>query len=270
MNTNEQFIHPPHPHGRRMVRALRIAFLGLLVIVMLFSGVVVAAWFGAKQLSAFEEVDSDVFFDAVIQVGYSSVGESPHINSHAPTGPVPICGDVAVQYIKPLRRAFGLMRGTAEGKRLFEMLVDSDVCVTVDDLTYNAAYAFSRETKPNDWSMSRIVIDRSLVRSSMSDTLAAILVHEATHIDRAVSGQACFVDDRCDRLPNGVEIDEEIAAHTAEAEWWIAAFGSDGKRFAFRTDYGENRLAKAYLEGEVAFHDYVTSYRSSPREGEGI
>jgi hypothetical protein len=68
-------------------------------------------------------------------------------------------------------------------------------------------------------------------------------------------------------LPNGVEIDEEVAAHTAEAEWWIAAFGTDGKRFAVRNDYGENRLARAYLRGPDAFRAFVTDYRSDPREG---
>jgi hypothetical protein len=270
MDMNQRSLYPPVPHGRRVVRLLRTAIVAFLVVFVLGSASVAAAWFGASQFSAYGEVDSDVLLGAIEQVGYASIGESPHITSLPPTGPVPICRDVPTQLIKPLRRAFGLMRGTSEGQRLFQMLVDSDVCVTIDDLPYNAAYAFSRETSPDNWSASRIVIDRSLVRSSMSDTLAAILVHESTHIDRAVSGEACLVSDKCDRLPNGVEIDEEIAAHTAEAEWWIAAFGSDGKRFAFRSDYGENHLAKAYLEGEDAFRDYVTSYRSDPREGEGI
>ena len=60
-------------------------------------------------------------------------------------------------------------------------------------------------------------------------------------ISTAPSGEACFIDDSCERLPNGVEVDEEVAAHAAEAEWWIAAFGADGKRFALRADYSENR-----------------------------
>jgi hypothetical protein len=163
------------------------------------------------------------------------------------------------------------MRGTTEGRRLYGVLVEHGVCVTIRDLPYNAAYAESRRTGPDDWSESRIVIDRDIVRITNLDVLAAVLVHEATHIDRAVSGAACFIAPHtCTQLANGVELDEEIAAHTAEAQWWIAAFGKNGKRFAFRDDYGENQLVVAYLNGPAAFHDYVLRFRSDPREGEGV
>jgi hypothetical protein len=270
MYTNQRATKQATPHGHRIVRALSALCLLLVLALAVCAVMVGAGWYVGQRYSSYHDVDSNLLLDAVKQIAYSSLGESPHIESNPPSGAVPICRDVPEQLIKPLRRAFGLMRGTPEGQRLFNVLVDSDVCVTIDDLTYNAAYAESRQSRPNDWSTSLIVVDRSLVRSSMTDTLAAVLIHEATHIDRAVSGQACFVDDRCDRLPNGVEIEEEIAAHTAEAEWWIAAFGSDGKRFAFRSDYGENRLVRKYLQGDASFRAYITAYRSDPREGAGI
>lgn len=221
-----------------------------------------------SRLPAYEGVDRGQFTRAVEQVALDVIGENPRIDADPPTGPLPLCEGVPDVSTKPFRLAFGLMRGTAEGARLYEVLTDNDICVDVDDLEYNAAYAESKRDFRGDWSDSRIVVDRDLVRSGGADVLAAVLVHEATHIDRAVSGKACFVSSRCRRLPNGVEIDEEIAAHEAEAEWWIAAFGTDGKRFAFRADYGENRLARAYLRGEDAFRAYVTAYRDDPREGE--
>ena len=253
-----------------IIRALRSAIVFALIVFLLATGAVSLALFAAPRISSFQGIEATTLYAAVKSVGYASLGEEPHIAPIEVTGAVPICPEVAESSIKPLKRAFALMRGTDEGSRLFDVLVDNEICVLVDDIPYNAAYAESRRTFPDDWSSSRIVVDRSLVRTTSVDLLAAILVHEATHIDRAVSGTACFFQDTCERLKNGVEIDEEIAAHTAEAEWWIAAFGVDGKRFAFQGDYGENKLAEAYLKGEEAFRLYVFDYRNDPREGIGI
>ncbi len=167
------------------------------------------------------------------------------------------------------------MRGTDEGRRLYALLVDHGVCVGVTSLPYNSAYASARSIG-DDWSGSTIMVDRGHVVSIDADVLAAILVHEATHIDRAISGSACYFETRsltgnaCTTLPNGVELEEEVAAHSAEAEWWIAAYGDDGKRFTWRGDYSENRLAKAYLRGPTSFRSHVAGMRDNPREGEGI
>jgi hypothetical protein len=103
-----------------------------------------------------------------------------------------------------------------------------------------------------------------------ADVLAAIMVHEATHVDRYLQGTACSYADRCTLLPNGVELEEEIAAHGAEAEWWIESYGEDGKRFAFGYDYGMNELVEAYLDGPAAFAAYVREIRSDDREGGGV
>jgi hypothetical protein len=115
-----------------------------------------------------------------------------------------------------------------------------------------------------------IMVDRHYVRTTRADVLAALLVHEATHLDRAFSGQACYVRMSCTTLDNGVELEEEVAAHAAEAEWWIAMYGSDGKRLALRTDAFENQLARAYQRGPHDFRAFVAGIRSDPREGKGM
>jgi hypothetical protein len=253
-----------------IVRLMRFISLGMIAIpiVAVFGAVCVVA--AARSVPAYRSVNTGLLIEAVKNVGASELGESPHVAVEPPKGVLPLCADVDPILVKPFGSAFALMRGTNDGRRLYDVLVDNGVCVTVADLPFNAAYAESRLRGRDDWSSSTIVVDRSMVRVTDVDVLAAVLVHEATHIDRAVSGQACFLHDSCERLPNGVEIDEELAAHTAEAKWWIAAFGNNGKWLAIRTDYGENQLAKAYRRGPAAFREYVTNYRSDSREGEGI
>lgn len=264
---------PSHRRHRRnpFLRLIGWLMLASLVLPIAATGATAVAFAGVRALPAYREVDTRTLLGAFRAVTISEIGESPRFAPQAPTGAVPICRDVERVLVKPLRAAFGLMRGTSEGRRLFSVLVDEGVCVDVRDLPYNAAYAESRRSGANDWSESAIVIDRDIVRITRLDVLAAVLIHEATHIDRAVSGEACFLPpNSCAELANGVDLDEEIAAHTAEAKWWIAAFGKNGKRFAFRDDYGENRLARAYLAGPSAFRAYVLRFRSDPREGEGI
>lgn len=212
-------------------------------------------------------------FDAARAVIFAEIAEDPHLTPNQPRGAIPLCDDVPPAYGRAFRIAFGLMRGTDEGTRLYDLLAEHDICITVGDLAYNTAYASARSVG-DDWSLSTIVVDRTYVRSLEADVLAAILVHEATHLDRAISGDACYYQSEdataCTTLPNGVTLDEEIAAHSAEAEWWIAAYGDNGKSLAWSSDYAENRLAKAYLQGDRFFRTYVTQIRSSTREGEGF
>jgi hypothetical protein len=59
-------------------------------------------------------------------------------------------------------------------------------------------------------------------------------------------------------------------AHEAEAQWWIAAYGRDGKDRAFAADSSENRLKAAYLRGPAEFRQFVREMRSDTREGEGL
>lgn len=199
------------------------------------------------------------------------VNESPHIDADSPAADsLPICAGVAERHVPALRLAFGLMRGADPGRELYDTMVSHDVCVTVQDIPYNGGFATSWRSVSGKWFHGTITLDDDYIRSRQADVLAAMLVHEATHIQRAFDGESC--DDRtdCEELPNGVELEEEIAAHAAEAAWWVAAYGEDGKRFAFDADYGENELAEAYQDGDAAFRDYVRELRNDPREGAGI
>ena len=114
------------------------------------------------------------------------------------------------------------------------------------------------------------MVDREFVSSLYPDVLAAVLVHEATHVDRAVSQVACYVVDACTILPNGVAVEEEVAAHGAEAEFWLQAYGRDGKDWAFSRDHNQNLLKSAYLEGPDSFFAFVSRMRSDDRDGEGL
>lgn len=253
------------PHRR--LRALRLVFASLsatLIAGLIIATLVLAA---AAESERYAGVSRTTLAYTLARVAADKLGEDPRFEPAPPTGAVPICPGAAESSIKPMRLAFGLMRGTEEGARLYTMLVEHDVCVSVADLDYAMAYAQSRWSSISGWYESTIVVDRVLVRSGGAPELAAVLMHEATHVARVISGESCQLADDCRLLSNGVAIDEEIAAHAAEAEWWIEAFGADGKRFAFGSqDVGENNVAEAYLAGEEAFRDYITRLRSDPRE----
>jgi hypothetical protein len=256
------------PRARRRIRFVRNLLLAAMLAIVLAAAAGGAALVVAAQFPAYEDVGRAGLYEAVKQVAIDIAGENPRLTPNPVAGSLPLCDPSDEVSNKPFALAFGLMRATPEGLRLFEVVTKNGVCVAVDEIAYNAAYAEARRSGRDDWSTSKIVIDRDLVRSGAADVLAAVLVHEATHIDRAISGEACFIHENCKRLPNGVDVDEEVAAHAAEAEWWIAAFGTDGKRFAMRADYSENRLLRAYLRGGDSFRAYVASFRDDPREGE--
>ncbi len=201
----------------------------------------------------------------------SLVAEEPAFAAAPQLASYPICSGVTGDDEDDLEAGMNLMRGTTEGERLFDQLVDEDICVTVEDIGYNSGYAYGRQS-PLDgtWSESYIAVAADLLHSGETDAIASLLVHEATHIDRYVNGLACNYRDSCTTLVNGVDLEEEIAAHGAEAQWWVEAYGGDGKRFATGYDYGLNRLARAYGEGPSVFGAYVQSVRSDSREGNSI
>lgn len=204
------------------------------------------------------------------RIARDSLTERPRLTSVADASPLPFCPGIPPDDAKRLTPAFQLMRGTPEGNRLFHELDDLGVCVRVAHIPYNSAYTRTVRSFNGSWGGSTITVDTGLVNSGETDVLAALLVHEATHVDRAVTGVSCVLNDTCTELPNGIEVQEEVAAHAAEARWWIAAYGTGGKRFAFGADYGENKLAYAYEKGPAVFAAYVRQLRSDPREGRGI
>ena len=198
------------------------------------------------------------------------LAEEPHFAHVRGASAMPICRDVAPEYVRPLANGFNLMRHTDEGQRLFQQLLDEGICVRVGEIDYNSGYAYVVQSITGSWSRSYIKVATRHVEAGEPDVLAAILVHEATHVDRYIQGTACSYSDSCTVLENGVELEEEIAAHAAEAEWWIATYGEDGKRFALGYDYGMNELVDAYLAGPQAFADYVRRIRGDDREGIGV
>jgi hypothetical protein len=204
------------------------------------------------------------------RIASSYVREEPRLLRVVPNTPLPLCAGETEEQARRLAPGFRMMRGTPEGARLFRVLLDYDVCVRVEALPYNSGYTRAVRSGNGSWGDSEIVVDEALAGAGEPDVLAALLVHEAAHLDRAVSGEACWTADECTELANGVRLEEEVAAHQAEADWWLAAYGTDGKRFAVSADHGMNELGRAYLDGWVSFVAYVTELRDDAREGTGI
>ncbi len=226
----------------------------------------VRALYGTPQWQQTEREGRNLVHAAV-----SLVAEEPAFDAAPGLPAYPVCAATSAEDDDRIARGMDLMRGTAEGERLFEQLVDNEICVGTEDIGYNSGYAYGRQSPVDgSWSDSYIVVASDLLDSSETDVVAALLIHEATHIDRYINGLACNFADTCTTLPNGVDLEEEIAAHAAEAEWWIAAYGGDGKRFATGYDSGVNRLARAYGEGAEVFDAFVLRIRSDAREGSAL
>lgn len=247
-------------------RLLSIAIILLAIDCALF------AWFNSVNPESVDAIShpSRGLVESTGQFILDSVNEKPNLATVSPDGDPPICASVEDRYVPALSKAFILMRGTDEGDRLYQELVDRDVCVSVEQLEFNGGYSTSWRLWNDEWVRGAIVIDDDYVTTWEADVLAAMLVHEATHIDRSIHGTSCEVTAKCEKLPNGVFLEEEVAAHTAEAQWWEAAYGKNGKALTFGHDYGENALLAAYLRGPDAFDQFVRNLRSDPREGEGL
>jgi len=204
------------------------------------------------------------------QVGIADLGETPAFAPRYPQGPVSFCEGVSAYDQEAITAGVAYVRGTDAGSRLYDVIVEEGVCIGTRDMDFNSAYATSRWSADAGWSDSEIVIGKQYVDWLYPDVIAAILAHEMTHINRAVNGTACYYANACTVLPNGVELEEEVVAHEAEAEWWIAAYGKDGKDRAFSSDAAENRLKAAYLQGPDVFRKFVRDMRSDAREGEDL
>ncbi|MBX3071339.1 MAG: hypothetical protein KF883_12620 [Thermomicrobiales bacterium] len=214
--------------------------------------------------------DALALVESAWDVALSKVGETPNLAPNPWPGEIIFCEPLPESQRRAFADGVALMRSTENGAALFQMLQDEGVCIGVEDLPYNSAYATSRWTPGNGWAESEIRIDTSYVTFLYPDVLAAILVHEATHIERAITRTSCYYADACTVLPNGVYLEEEVVAHSAEAEFWIALFGRDGKDRALANDHAENQLKAFYLQGPDAFLEFVREMRSDSREGDGI
>jgi hypothetical protein len=207
---------------------------------------------------------------AAWRVGIATLGEESALVPNPTDGPIEFCEGVTEVQQGAIADGVALLRATEEGARLYDVVVENGVCIGTRDLDFNSAYATARWSPQDGWSNSEIIVGDSYVDWLYPEVIAAILAHEATHIDRAVSGTACYYVGACTLLPNGVALEEEIVAHEAEALWWIAAYGRDGKDFAINTDSSENRLKAAYLRGPDVFREFVREMRSDEREGDGL
>ncbi|MGH2548075.1 MAG: hypothetical protein ACRDHN_01695 [Thermomicrobiales bacterium] len=219
--------------------------------------------------SAFSAYSASVAAEEISASITASLAEDPHLKPASPSPVYPIDPSVPDAFVRPLEKAFDYMRATDEGARLFDELLANDVLVSVKSIPYNAGYTTSSWTR-SGWRSSEIVIADTAVRTRSVDVLAAILIHESAHVDRAISGDACFYTNSCETLSNGIEVQEEEYAHTVEAVFWKAMYGGDGKGTATGTATGENALLKAYVKGSAAFDAYIREIRSDSREGEGV
>jgi hypothetical protein len=245
--------------------------LAIAIILFIFDLVLFALFAGQNPgLSDVISQPPSVLFEGTSHFLIDTVNEKPDLATVSPDAHPPICDSVDAQFAPALSEAFLLMRGTDEGSRLYDQLVAREVCVSVDQLGFNGGYSTSWRDWNGDWQRGAIVIDDDYVTTWEADVLAAMLVHEATHLDRAIHGTSCEITLECETLSNGVDLEEEMAAHAAEARWWDAAYGDNGKSLTIGHDYGENALLAAYLRGDDAFERFVRDLRSDPREGEGL
>lgn len=179
-----------------------------------------------------------------------------------------VCDNVGPDDAVIIQRAANLMLRTSNGDRLYQEMTDNGVCVTVRELGFHAGLAHPWHSLISGWKHSYIEIDTEHLRDSSLDIVTTTLVHESTHIDRAIQHADCGYHDDCTILSNGVRLDEEIAAHSAEAQWWIDFYGADGKPARASDDVWENQLVAAYETGTTYFASYIRDLRSDPRESE--
>lgn len=243
-----------------------LVFLLLLTVVLAGSLWVFSTF---TPFSAYSSMPASVVAEELSASITDHFAEDPHIDPAPPATDYPIARSVPAVFVTPLEQAFDLMRATDEGARLFDLLIANDVVVSVESLPYNAGYTNTSWTR-SGWRSSEIVIAAQAVRTRYVDVLAAILIHESAHVDRAVSETACFYTNSCETLSNGIEVQEEEFAHGVEAQFWQELYGSNGKSLATGTATGENALVEAYAKGSTEFDQYIRRIRSDSREGEGV
>ena len=120
------------------------------------------------------------------------------------------------QRIDPmLARAYrmAMMRGeSALGKAAAEMIIHAETDVVFGEMDeWNGYYSPSR---------NRIVVNEEL-RNSSADVLAAVLMHETTHVAQNQQRRGPHSPAQC--------VEDEIEAFKAEGQWWYEWHGSDGK-----------------------------------------
>jgi hypothetical protein len=180
------------------------------------------------------------------------------------------CEGVSTKDRNRIERAAIKMGQAGEASELLAMLIDEQICIGTEDLDYLAGYT---EAGGSIWrpEVRHIMLDTGTLRHTLPDEAAAILVHEATHAARVFDGSSCFLTSDCQILTNGNEVEEEVAAHAAEARFWIEIHGHSGTRTGSSwtgtaVSRFENSLVFAYGLGPEHFEEFVIRIRSSPIE----
>lgn len=144
-----------------------------------------------------------------------------------PSG-VAFCRELDRKTTNLFEAAIQEMRSVGNGEELYRLLVERSICLEVDKLgDFVSCFSVSDPTTSAPFTPF-IVIDFYALEIIQPDELAAILVHEATHAQRLFEGTSCYLSSACTLLPNGVELEEEVVAHRAEALWWGARHGPTG------------------------------------------
>jgi pentatricopeptide repeat protein len=256
--------------ARRQSSIVRVFFKSMLISLMLFLELGVIAWFVLTQTTLIFPINSPI----VDSVASTIFGGAEALDAYAHPGDpgnadgAIVCDDVSKDDELLILRAFTLVRRTSDGSKLYQEMIDNGICVTIRELDFHAGLAHPWNSLVSGWGHSYIEIDAEHLRKSTLDIVASTLVHEATHMDRAIKGTDCGFNSECTVLKNGVRLEEEVAAHGAEARWWLDMYGTSGKPVLSMDDAWENQLATAYQSGPEYFSDYVREMRSDPRESE--
>jgi len=246
-----------------LIIALASALTTLALALILLPAFTLAVWTGSLPAPLAPVLNSVVAAGGLSQTVAATL---PFVDdSHEP-----FCAGVTAGQRHQLQRGLTLMGRTVAGQRLRQLLTHHDICAGTAAIPYNGGYARAERGLFGGWSSSKIILDEVLVAEVDADVLASMLIHEATHIERAIAGTSCGISHDCEALPNGVHLEEEIAAHAAEAEWWIEVHGPNGKRSLSLAALAQNRLAASFGEGPDAFAALVRELRDDPREGKGI
>jgi hypothetical protein len=247
-----------------------IFFRSFLFTSVLLFGLGAIAWFTVTQTTLIFPIRT-----AFVGVPASiTLGGAEAVDSFAhPSDPGNIDGSIVCNDVTPddaviVQRAASLMRKTSNGDRLYQEMTDNGVCITIRELDFHAGLAHPWHSLISGWKHSYIEVDTEHLRESSLDIVATTFVHESTHIDRAIHQADCSYQGDCTILSNGVRLDEEIAAHGAEAQWWIDVYGTEGKAPRTADDVWENQLAAAYETSSQFFASYIRDLRSDPRESE--
>lgn len=116
------------------------------------------------------------------------------------------CGEIESKEKRRIELAANEMRRTTEAANLLTALVRNEICIGVEDLSFNSGYTFA-STRFGRPIVERIIIDTDTLEFLTANEAAAVLVHEATHAARWLARTDCRFADDCQMLANGVVVE---------------------------------------------------------------